>query len=244
MAGYTLSALEADIRSYTEVDSTVFSGATLGRFIENAEYRINLDIPMDSDRQEWQGTIATDVNTVRVPAGFQFVRGVQVFSSTANSNEQGQWLERRDQTFLSEYVGRLTGPEGSTASGADVTGLPKYYAMFGGATGLSDTTSGSIVMAPTPDANYVIKIYGNAMPATLESSNQTNYISLNFPQGLLYACLVEAFSFLKGPQDMLTLYEQKYKQELQKFASQQIGRRRRDDYTDGTVRIPIESPPQ
>ncbi len=44
MAGYTLSALEADIRSYTEVDSTVFSGATLGRFIENAEYRINLDI--------------------------------------------------------------------------------------------------------------------------------------------------------------------------------------------------------
>ena len=141
-------------------------------------------------------------------------------------------------------MGKLTGPEGSTASGADVTGLPKYYAMFGGATGLSDTTSGSIVMAPTPDANYVIKIYGNAMPATLESSNQTNYISLNFPQGLLYACLVEAYGFLKGPTEMLTLYEQKYKQELQKFASQQIGRRRRDDYTDGTVRIPIESPPQ
>ena len=244
MAGYTLSALEADLRSYTEVDSTVFTGALLGRFIENSEYRINLDIPMDSDRQEWEGTIATDVNTVRVPAGFQFVRGVQVFNSTANSNEQGTWLQRRDQTFISEYVGKLTGPEGSTTSGADVTGLPKYYAMFGGATGLTDTTSGSILMAPTPDANYVIKIYGNAMPATLESSNQTNYISLNFPQGLLYACLVEAFSFLKGPQDMLTLYEQKYKQELQKFASQQIGRRRRDDYTDGTVRIPIESPPQ
>jgi hypothetical protein len=55
MAGYTLSALEADIRSYTEVDSTVFTGAVLSRFIENAEYRINLDIPMDSDRQEWEG---------------------------------------------------------------------------------------------------------------------------------------------------------------------------------------------
>ena len=82
------------------------------------------------------------------------------------------------------------------------------------------------------------------MPDTLESSNQTNYISLNFPQGLLYACLVEAYGFLKGPTEMLTLYEQKYTQELQKFASQQIGRRRRDDYTDGTVRIPIESPPQ
>ena len=83
---YTLSALEADIRNYTEVDSTVFTGALLSRFIENAEYRINLDIPMDSDREEYQGTVAADVNTVRVPAGFQFVRCVQVFNSTANSN--------------------------------------------------------------------------------------------------------------------------------------------------------------
>ena len=244
MSGISYSTLVTQIRNYTEVDATVFTTDVLENIILNAQQRIFYDVPIDSDRQEYEGTIAADVNTVRVPAGFVFIRGVQVFNSTANSNEQGQWLERRDQTFLSEYVGRLTGPEGSTASGADVTGLPKYYAMFGGATGLSDTTSGSIVMAPTPDANYVIKIYGNAMPATLESGNETNYISLNFPQGLLYACLVEAFSFLKGPQDMLTLYEQKYKQELQKFASQQIGRRRRDDYTDGTVRIPIESPPQ
>ena len=164
MAGYTLSALEADLRSYTEVDSTVFTGALLGRFIENSEYRINLDIPMDSDRDEWEGSVATDVNTVRVPAGFQFVRGVEIFNSIANSDEQGTWLQRRDQTFLSEYVGFKTGPQGSTATGADVTGLPKYYAMFGGATGLTDTTSGSITMAPTPDANYVIKIYGNALP--------------------------------------------------------------------------------
>ena len=120
----------------------------------------------------------------------------------------------------------------------------RYYSMFGGATGLSDTTSGSIYLAPTPDANYIFRIYYNKMPDTLEASNQTNYISLYFPQGLLYACLVEAYGFLKGPTDMLTLYEQKYTTELQKFAAMQIGRRRRDDYTDGTIRIPIESAPQ
>ena len=243
MAGYTLSALEADLRSYTEVDSTVFTGALLGRFIENSEYRINLDIPMDSDRQEWEGTIATDVNTVRVPAGFQFVRGVEVFNAS-NSTEAGTWLERRDQTFLSEYVGRLTGPEGSTTSGADVTAKPKYYSMFGGATGTTDTTSGSIYLAPTPDANYIFRIYYNKVPPGLETQTSGTYISRYFPQGLLYACLSEAYSFLKGPQDMLTLYEQKYKTELQKFAAMQLGRRRRDDYTDGTIRIPIESPPQ
>ena len=243
MAGYTLSALEADIRSYTEVDSTVFSGATLGRFIENAEYRINLDLPMDSAREEYQGTLAADVNTVRVPAGYMFVRGVEVFNSTSSRTGPATWLQKRDRTFINEYVGQLTGPEGGS-TGQDTTGLPKYYAMFGGATGLTDTTSGNIIMAPTPDANYLINIHGNAMPTGLGTNTSGTYVSRYFPQGLLYACLVEAYGYLKGPADMLTLYEQKYKQELQKFASLQIGRRRRDDYTDGTIRIPIESPPQ
>ena len=116
--------------------------------------------------------------------------------------------------------------------------------MFGGATGLSDTTSGRMMFAPVPDANYAFQVHYNLMPATLESGNETNYISLNFPQGLLYCCLAETYGYLKGPMDMLTHYENKYKQEVEKFAGMQIGRRRRDDYTDGTVRIPIESPPQ
>jgi len=243
MSGISYNTLVTQIKNYTEVDANVFTTDILESFILNAQQRIMMDLPMDSDRFVDQGTMATDVNNIRVPAGTLFVRGVEVFNAT-NTTEKGTWLERRDQTFLSEYVGRLTGPEGSTTSGADVTGKPKYYAMFGGATGLGSTDSGSIYLAPTPDANYNFRIYYNKMPDTLESTNQTNYVSLYFPQGLLYACLVEAYGFLKGPTDMLTLYEQKYKTELQKFAAMQIGRRRRDDYTDGTIRIPIESPPQ
>ena len=243
MSGISYNTLVTQIRNYTEVDANVFTTDILESFILNAQQRIMMDLPMDSDRFVDQGTMATDVDNIRVPAGTLFVRGVEVFNAT-NTTEKGTWLERRDQTFLTEYVGRLTGPQGSTTSGADVTGKPKYYAMFGGATGLGSTDSGSIYLAPTPDANYNFRIYYNKMPDTLEASNQTNYVSLYFPQGLLYACLVEAYGFLKGPTDMLTLYEQKYKTELQKFAAMQIGRRRRDDYTDGTIRIPIESPPQ
>ena len=86
MAGYTLSALEADIRSYTEVSSTVLTGAILGRFIENAEQRIWLDVPVDSNRKVSQGAgLAVDDNTINVPAGCVFVRGVEVFNSTANT---------------------------------------------------------------------------------------------------------------------------------------------------------------
>ena len=242
MSGLSASGLKTMIKNYTEVDSTVFTDDILENLILNAQQRIFYDVPVDSDRVEYQGTVAADTNTVRVPAGMVFVRGVEVFNSTSSRTGPATWLQKRDRTFLNEYVGQLTGPEGSQ-TGQDTTGLPKYYAMFGGATGLSSTTSGNLIMAPTPDANYLINIHGNVMPVTLEGSN-TNYISLNFPQGLLYACLVEAYGFLKGPMDMLTLYENKYKQELTKFASVQIGRRRRDDYTDGTVRIPIESPSQ
>ena len=92
MSGISYSTLVTQIRNYTEVDDTVFTTDVLENFILNAQQRIFYDVPIDSDRQEYQGTIAADVNTVRVPAGFVFVRGVQVFNSTANSNEQGQWL--------------------------------------------------------------------------------------------------------------------------------------------------------
>ena len=223
---YSYSDLTTDIRNYTEVDSTVLTAAVINGFLRNAEHRINLDCPMDSDRFQDQAQFATD------------------FNSTTAVTEQGVWLERRDQTFISEYIGEATGPEGGQ-TGQDVKGLPKYYAMFGGATtGTSTSTSGAIYIGPTPDQNYQYIIHYNAMPTGLETNTSGTYISNYFPQGLLYACLVEAFMFLKGPTDMLTLYENKYKTSLQSFAAMQIGRRRRDDYTDGTIRIPIESAPQ
>ena len=241
MAGYTLSALEADVRSYTEVSSTVFSGAVLSRFIENAEQRIWLDVPIDAYRNVAEGGLVVDDNTINAPAGCVFVRGVEVFNSTANTEGKGTWLIKKDQTYLEEFVNRLTGPEGDKTA-QDVTGFPKYYAMFGGATGVTDTTSGGLYIAPTPDAAYKYRIYYNHMPTGLGTNTSGTYVSRYFPQGLLYASLVEAYGFLKGPMDMLTLYENKYKQEVAKFAGVQIGRRRRDDYTDGTVRIPIKSP--
>jgi len=241
MAGYTLSALEADVRSYTEVSSTVLTGAILSRFIENAEQRIWLDVPIDAYRKVSEGGLATDNNTINVPAGCVFVRGLKVFNSTSVSTGPGEWLIKKDQTYLTEYVDRETGPEGDKTA-QDVTGFPKYYAMFGGATGVTDTTSGGLYLAPTPDAAYRYRIYYDLLPTGLETNTSGTYVSRYFPQGLLYATLVEAYGFLKGPMDMLTLYENKYKQEVSKFAGVQIGRRRRDDYTDGTVRIPIKSP--
>ena len=241
---YDYSTLTAAIRSYTEVDDSVFTQTIIDEFIMAAEFRIYQELPMDSQRFVQEGTLAADDNTINSPAGALFIRGVEVFNSTSATTGNGSWLEKKDQTYLSEYVDRLTGPEGDRTA-QDVTGFPKYYAMFGGADNTTDTSSGGMYLAPTPDANYKFRIYYNKMPNGLGSGtgfNNNTYLSTYFPQGLLYACLVEAYGFLKGPTDMLTYYENRYKNAIQQFAGMQLGRRRRDDYTDGTVRIPVKSP--
>jgi len=231
MAGLSASGLKTQIRSYTETDSTVLSDSVLENIILNAQYRIFRDVPIDADRKQQTGNLVVGQESINAPAGAVFIRGIQVYDSTSATTGANVWLEKKDVTYLQEYVS-------STESAK--RGQPKYYAMFGGATGESDTTSGRMMFAPVPDQTYSFRVHFNAAPALLEGDN-TNYISLNFPNGLLYCCLSEAYGFLKGPIDMLTLYENKYKQEVQKFANEQVGRRRRDDYTDGAVRIPVTS---
>ena len=247
---YDYTTLKQAILDYTEVDDTVFTTTILDGFIMAAEFRIYQELPMDAQRHVQEGTLAANDNTINAPAGCLFIRGIEVFESTANTEGNGKWLEKKDQTYLSEFVDRKFGPEGEIQSPTDttnsVTGFPKYYAMFGGADNTTDTSSGGMYIAPTPDANYKFRVYYNKMPNGLGGSssdfNANTYLSTYFPQGLLYACLVEAFGYLKGPVDMLTYYENRYKNAIQQFAGMQLGRRRRDDYTDGTVRIPVKSP--
>ena len=230
MAGISFTDLRTQIRSYTEVSSTVLSDSVLENIVLNAEYRIFRDLPLDAYRKTATDNFVANQEHANLPAGALVVRGVQVADGTSTLTNP-IWLEKRDITFLDEF------------NGARATGRPKYYAMKGGATGNTSSTSGAILLAPVPDSTYEYQIHYNAIPSKLEATdNETSFISLNFPNGLLYACLVEAYGYLKGPADMLQLYEQKYKQEVERFGGEQLGSRKRDDYADGTIRIPVNSP--
>ena len=231
MAGFTYSTLTTAIQNYTEVGTSVLSSTITDQFIDNSELRIQRDIPIDADRKEMLGNLTASKDNVYAPAGTLFIRGLQVYTSTTAATGANSWLEKKDISYLREYDAAET-----------TTGTPKYYAMSGGADGTGATSSGRITIVPTPSSAFMYKIHCNARPTGLSSANTTSYLSLNFGNGLLYACLVEAFSYLKGPMDMLQLYEQKYQTEVQKFGGEQIGRRRRDDYTDGEPRIPVQSP--
>ena len=230
MAGFTYSTLTTAIGNYTEVGTSVLSSTITDQFIDNSELRIQRDVPIDADRKEVIGNLVASKDNVNAPAGTLFVRGLQVYTSTTAATGANSFLEKKDISFLREYDAAET-----------TTGTPKYYAMSGGAEGSGATSSGRITIVPTPSSAFMYKIHYNARPIGLSSANTTTFLSLNFGNGLLYACLVEAFSYLKGPMDMLQLYEQKYQTEAQKFGGEQIGRRRRDDYTDGEPRIPVQS---
>jgi len=231
MAGFTYSTLTTAIQNYTEVGTGVLSSTITDQFIDNSELRIQRDVPIDADRKEMIGNLTASKDNVYAPAGTLFVRGIQVYTSTTAATGANSFLEKKDISFLREYDAAET-----------TTGTPKYYAMSGGAEGTGATSSGRVTIVPTPSSAFMYKIHYNARPTGLSSANTTTYLSLNFGNGLLYACLVEAFSYLKGPMDMLQLYEQKYQTEAQKFGGEQIGRRRRDDYTDGEPRISVQSP--
>ena len=231
MAGFTYSTLTTAIQNYTEVGTSVLSSTITDQFIDNSELRIQREVPIDADRKEMIGNLTASKDNVYAPAGTLFVRDFQVYTSTSVATGANSFLIKKDISYLREYDAAET-----------TTGTPKYYAMSGGAEGTGATSSGRITIVPTPSSAFMYKIHYNARPVGLSSANTTTYLSLNFGNGLLYACLVEAFSYLKGPQDMLQLYEQKYQTEVQKFGGEQLGRRRRDDYTDGEPRIPVTSP--
>jgi hypothetical protein len=148
MAGLSASGLKTQIRSYTEVSSTVLSDSVLENIILNAQYRIFRDVPIDADRKTSTGNFTSGTGTVTVPAGAVFVRAVQVYTATGSTfTGANTYLEKRDLTFLEEYISATTS-----------TGTPKYYAMLDtGATGESSSNSGSIIVSPTPSADICIQ---------------------------------------------------------------------------------------
>ena len=213
----TYTELLQKIKDYTEVDSNVFTSTILDGIIENAEFRILRDIDSDSNRRYDTANLITSDRFINRPAGLLIVRSAQIVDSQGSSQPNNrEFLQYRDTSFMSEF------------NPTESTGVPKYYSLW---------DEEKIVVAPTPDATYTIQLNYILKDPGLSSTNTTTYISLNFPNGLLYACLVEAYGFLKGPQDLLQLYEQKYKQVVEGFSIEQMGRRRRDEYQSGVPRI-------
>ena len=222
---YTLTNLQDDIKNYTEVDSTVFSTAILNTIIKNAENRIYREVDSDDNRFYATSNLQSGSRYVTIPSDLRSIRYVQIKDSTVTPNVQ-YFLEKKETSYMATFY--------DTPSTAE--GLPKYYANW---------DANFWVVAPTPNANYEITLAYVKQPDTLTSgtpSTSVTYISNKYQDLLLYAALVEAYGYLKGPIDMLQYYEASYKRALASYSIEQEGRRRRDEYQDGVIRNVIKSP--
>ena len=221
----TYAGLLTEVRNYTETDDTVLTDAILNDIILQAEIRIFREVDLDCFRS-YQVTSLTQGNEFvslpgQTPGTMAFVRTASIYPPTGAQANVRSYLLQKDISYMSEYW-----PNRQTQS------TPKYYAMWD-----QDT----IYLAPTPDSAYNIELALNRNETGLSTSNTTTWVSVNAPQVLLYGCLIQAFKFLKGPYDLLAQYEKSYQEAVQRLALEQQGRRRRDEYQDGVIRLPLPS---
>lgn len=212
----TYDELVTNIRNYTEVNSNVFTNAVINTFITMAENRILRDIDLDVFKKESTGTMTSGNKFLSAPSDILTHRYMMI----TNSGDQ-IFLDFRDTSFMKEYW----------ADGSE-TGVPKYYSVW---------DQNTFYVAPTPNSNYSVELGYIYRPAQLSSTNPTTWISNNAPEALLYACLIQAYSYTKGPTEMLAFFDASYKQAIQGLGIEQQGRRRRDEYRDGMIRLPIKS---
>ena len=211
--------LKSAIRDYTEVDSTVLSDSTLDIIVQNAENRIFREAQIDSYRKYATSNMVVGQRYISVPSDLRVIRYVQVTDSSGNQS----FLEQKDTSFMAEY---------DPTPGSSY-GTPKYYANW---------DENTWVVAPTPDDTYAITMAYFVQPSTITSSDSnTSYVSTYAQEVLLYGSIVETYKFLKGTPDMIQTYEQSYQNALQSFGVEQTGRRRRDEYTSGVIRVPLET---
>jgi hypothetical protein len=216
---YSLSDLQTDIRNYTEVGDNVFTADILKPIIINAENKIYREVDTDSDRFYATSSLIVGNRYVTIPADLRFIRYVQLKDSEGNQF----YLEQRDTSFMAEYY---------STPGTSSVDIPLYFANW---------DEDYWVVAPTPDKTYDITLAYNKEPESITSATGGTFLSNKYQDLLLYACLVNAYGYLKGPQDMIQYYNQAYEKALMSYAIEQQGRRRRDEYQDGVIRTVLDS---
>ena len=219
----TYSQLTTQILNYTETSTDVLTSTITDDFIEHTENRILREADLDAFKSHQYSTVTADNAFVSLPGGsapdltsLATIRTVHIYPASGTATRT--FLEQRDISFMNEYWPVRTS-----------TSTPKYWAWW---------DENSIYLAPTPDAAYNIEIGITRLPTRLSSSNTTSWLGNNAPSALLYGSLAEAFKFLKGPAEMLQLYEQSYQRAIQELMIEQQGRHRRDEYMHGELKVP------
>ena len=231
----TYQELIASIQSYTEnqfpdtylADGSYVSATTqLNTFITQAEQRIFNSVQFPSLRKNVTGATTTNNKYLSCPDDFLATYSLAVIDATGSY----EYLLNKDVNFIRQAYPKPTD-----------TAIPKYYALFGPTTTGSGspviTDELSFILGPTPDASYGVELHYFYYPESITvAADGRTRLGDNFDTVLLYGSLVEAYTFMKGEQDMLALYDGKYKEALALAQRLGDGLERSDAYRSGQYR--------
>jgi hypothetical protein len=208
------SALVQAIQDYTQNSETSFV-ANIPLFVEQAEERINRSIMLPELRKNVTASTLIGNKYIARPSDFLAVFSFAVIDGTGDYT----YLLDRDVTFIREAY-----PSASTQA------LPKYYAQFDGDTSGEE---GNFILGPTPDANYDVELHYYYDPESIVTAG-TSWYGTNAEAALLYGSLIEAYTYMKGENDLVGLYTQRYNEAMGQLTGVDI-RSDRDDYREGKV---------
>ena len=210
---FTYTTLTQSIKDWTENDESTFV-AEIPFFVTNAEERIFKSIDLDYFRKNVSGSMSSSNKFLQKPSDYLASFSLSYVDSSSNN----VFLLQKDVNFIQEY-----NPNPST------TGSPKYYASYD-----VDT----FIVAPTPDSSYAVELHYFYRPASLTTVDSgTTWISTNASDALLYACLIEAYTFMKGETEILQLYMSRFTEALSRLKVYGEGQENTDAYRDGLPRV-------
>jgi hypothetical protein len=209
------AALVVAVSDYTE---NTFQTTDMNTFIQQAEQRIYNTIQFPSLRKNVTGVTATGNKYLACPGDFLSVYSMAVFPTGGEYS----YLLNKDVNFIREAYPQPTD-----------TSTPKYYALFGPQS--TNEAELTFILGPTPDAIYNVELHYFYYPTSIVTAS-TTWLGDNFDTVLLYGTLVEAYTFMKGEQDMMVLYDGKYKEALALAKRLGDGLERQDAYRSGQYR--------
>lgn len=204
--------LVAELQSYTE---NVFSVADVNTFITQAEQRIANAVQLPASFKYSTLSTSIGVATLTLPADYlaTFSVALQLPSGTQ------AYLLNKDFTFLRE------------AFPTTATGQPQYYAL---------SQAYELTLAPIPSAVYPVNVAYYGYPDSITLPAGTSWLGDNFSSALLYGSLVEAYTFMKGDQDVMALYDTKFKEAMALLKQLADAKNRQDTFRSDQVRYPVK----
>ena len=222
----TLSELKTLIQNYTQNTETTFVD-TLDDFIKNAEERIFELVQFDFFRKNVTGTLTSGNTYLTTPTDYQTSFSLAVI----DGNGDYHYLDKKHPSFMREYS---VDPTDST-----LRGLPKYYGEFDKELSTASNNGSTIIVAPVPDSNYNVELHYLYKPNSLVTDTTGTWLSSNARNALLYGSLVESYIFMKGENDLLQQYEQRFAGEINRLKNLAEARGRRDEYRYDSLRSTV-----